>query len=124
MSRRSGKAPIDEEEQQRLWDEQQRLRDEAEAKRIEDRRLEIEREPNPPEELQYASPPLASTPVASTPLVAPPWTPFGFSGNPGVTQDDLWRDLNVNISYEDMHQILNEDRERAGGGGHRRWRCG
>ena len=55
--------------------------------------------------------------------MAPPWTPFGFSGNPGVTQDDLWRDLNVNISYEDMHQILNENRERAegeegtGGGG-------
>ena len=93
MSRRSGKAPIDEEEQQRLWDEQQRLRDEAEAKRIEDRRLEIERQPNPPEVLHYASPPLANTPLAN-----PPWTPFGLSGNPEVTQDDLWRDLNVNIS--------------------------
>ena len=123
MSRRTGKAPIDTEEQQRLRDEQQRLWDEAEARRIEERRLEIEREPNPPEVLQYASPPLASTPVASTPLTAPPWTPFGFGGNPGVTQDDLWRDLNVNISYEDMQHILNENRERAegeegtGGGG-------
>ena len=36
---------------------------------------------------------------------------FSYS-NPEVTQDDLWRDLKVNISYEDMHQILNEDRER------------
>ena len=105
MSRRSGKAPIDEAEQQRLRDEQQRLRDEAEVRRIEDRRLEIERQ------LQYASPPLANTPVASTPLANPPWTPFGLSGNPGITEDDLWRDLNVNISYEDMHHILNEDRE-------------
>ena len=86
--------------------------DKVEARRIEERRLEIEREPNPPEVLQYASPPVASTPVASTPLAAPPWTPFGLSGNPGVTQDDLWRDLNVNISYENMHQILSEDRER------------
>ena len=58
-----------------------------------------------------------------SPLQAPPWTPFGFGGNPEVTQDDLWRDLNVHISYEEMQQILNEDRERAegeegiGGGG-------
>ena len=112
MSRRTGKAPIDPEEHQRLRDEQQRLWDEAEARRIKERRLQIEQQPNPPEVLQYASPPLASTPVASTPLAAPPWTLFGLSGNQGVTQDDLWRDLNVNISYEDMHQILNEDKER------------
>ena len=56
MSRRSGKAPIDEAEQQRLRDEQQRLRDEEKARRIEDRRLEIEQQPNPPEVLQYVSP--------------------------------------------------------------------
>ena len=103
MSRRTGKAPIDPEEDQRL-------RDEAEARRIEERRLQIEQQPTPPEVLQYASPP----PIVS-PLRAPPWTPFGFGGNPEVTQDDLWRDLNINISYEDMHQILNEDRERAEG---------
>ena len=48
-----------------------------------------------------------------SPLRAPPWTPFGFGGNPEVTQDDLWRDLNVQISYEEMQDILNEDRERA-----------
>ena len=108
MSRRTGKAPIDPEEDQRLRDEQQRLRDEAEARRIEERRLQIEQQPNPPEVLQYASPP----PVVS-PLRAPPWTHFGFGGNPEVTQDDLWRDLNVEISYEEMQDILNEDRERA-----------
>ena len=108
MSRRTGKAPIDPEEDQRLRDEQQRLRDEAEARRIEERRLQIEQQPTPPEVLQYASPL-----VVSTPLQAPPWTPFGFGGNPGVTQDELWRDLNVQISYEEMQDILNEDRERA-----------
>ena len=108
MSRRTGKAPIDPEEDQRLRDEQQRLRDEAEARRIEERRLQIEQQPTPPEVLQYASPP----PIVS-PLRAPPWTPFGFGGNPEVTQDDLWRDLNVQISYEEMQDILNEDRERA-----------
>ena len=108
MSRRTGKAPIDPEEDQRLRDEQQRLRDEAEARRVEERRLQIEQQPTPPEVLQYASPP----PIVS-PLRAPPWTPFGFGGNPEVTQDDLWRDLNVQISYEEMQQILNEDRERA-----------
>ena len=108
MSRRTGKAPIDPEEDQRLRDEQQRLRDEAEARRIEERRLQIEQQPTPPEVLQYASPP----PIVS-PLWAPPWTPFGFGGNPEVTQDDLWRDLNVQISYEEMQDILNEDRERA-----------
>ena len=107
MSRRTGKAPIDPEEQQRLRDEQQRLLDEAEARRIEERRLQIEQEPNPPEVLQYARPPVVS------PLQAPPWTPFGFDGNPEVTQDEVWRDLNVDISYEEMQQILNEDRERA-----------
>ena len=116
MSRRTGKAPIDPEEHQRLLDE-------AEARRIEERRLQIEQQPNPPEVLQYVSPP----PVVS-PLQAPPWTPYGFGGNPEVTQDDLWRDLNVQISYEEMQDILNEDRaereraerERAegtGGGG-------
>ena len=108
MSRRTGKAPIDPEEHQRLRDEQQRLWDEAEARRIEERRLQIEQQPTPPEVLQYASPP----PIVS-PLRAPPWTPFGFGGNPEVTQDDLWRDLNVEISYEEMQDILNEDRERA-----------
>ena len=113
MSRRTGKAPIDPEEDQRL-------RDEAEASRIEERRLQIEQQPTPPEVLQYANPP----PIVS-PLRAPPWTPFGFGGNPEVTQDDLWRDLNVQMSYEEMQDILNEDRERAereraegtGGGG-------
>ena len=108
MSRRTGKAPIDPEEDQRLRDEQQRLRDEAEARRIEERRLQIEQEPTPPEVLQYASPP----PIVS-PLRAPPWTPFGFGGNLEVTKDDLWRDLNVEISYEEMQDIFNEDRERA-----------
>ena len=58
MSRRKGKAPIDPEQQQRLRDEQQRLWDEAEARRLEERRLEIEREPNPAEVLQYVNPPL------------------------------------------------------------------
>ena len=91
-----------------MRDEQQRLRDEAEARRIEERRLQIEQQPTPPEVLQYASPP----PIVS-PLRAPPWTPFGFGGNPEVTQDDVWRDLNVQISYEEMQDILNEDRERA-----------
>ena len=91
-----------------MRDEQQRLWDEAEARRIEERRLQIEQQPTPPEVLQYASPP----PIVS-PLRAPPWTPFGFGGNPEVTQDDLWRDLNVEISYEEMQDILNEDRERA-----------
>ena len=56
MSRRTDKAPIDPEEDQRLRDEQQRLRDEAEARRIEERRLQIEQQPTPPEVLQYASP--------------------------------------------------------------------
>ena len=93
-----------------MRDEQQRLWDEAEARRIEERRLQIEQQPTPPEVLQYASPP----PIVS-PLRAPPWTPFGFGGNPEVTQDDLWRDLNVEISYEEMQDILNEDRERAEG---------
>ena len=108
MSRRTDKAPIDPEEDQRLRDEQQRLRDEAEARCIEERQLQIEQQPTPPEVLQYASPP----PIDS-PLRAPPWTPYGFGGNPEVTQDDLWRDLNVQISYEEMQDILNEDRERA-----------
>ena len=108
MSRRTGKAPIDPEEDQRLRDEQQRLRDEAEARRIEERRLQIEQQPTPPEVLQYAS-----SPPIDSPLQAPPWTPYGFGGNPEVTQDDLWRDLNVEISYEEMQDILNEDRERA-----------
>ena len=85
MSRRTDKAPIDPEEDQRLRDEQQRLRDEAEARRIEERRLQIEQQPTPPEVLQYASPPLASTPVANTLLANPPWTPFGLGSNPGVT---------------------------------------
>ena len=93
-----------------MRDEQQRLRDEAEARRIEEHRLQIEQQPTPPEVLQYATPP----PIVS-PLRAPPWTPFGFGGNPEVTQDDLWRDLNVQISYEEMQDILNEDRERAEG---------
>ena len=61
MSRRTGKAPIDPEEDQRLRDEQQRLRDEAEARRIEERRLQIEQQPTPPEVLQYASPPPIDT---------------------------------------------------------------
>ena len=111
MSRRNGKAPIDPAVQQRLLDEQQRLWDETEARRIEERRLEIERQPNPPEVLQYAS-----SPPIDSPLQAPPWTPYGFGGNPEVTQDDLWRDLNVQMSYEEMQDILNEDRaerERA-----------
>ena len=77
MSQRSGKAPIDEAEQQRL-------RDEAEPRHIEARRLEIEQQPNPPEMLQYASPPFSSPPLANV-----PWTTFGLSGNPEVTQDDL-----------------------------------
>ena len=68
MSRRTGKAPIDPEEHQRLRDEQQRLWDEAEARRIEERQLEIEREPNPPEVLQYASP-LLPTPLLPAPLL-------------------------------------------------------
>ena len=111
MSRRTGKAPIDPEEDQRLRDEQQRLRDEAEARCIAERQLQIEQQPTPPEVLQYASPPLIVSP-----LRAPPWTPYGFGGNPEVTQDDLWRDLNVQMSYEEMQDILNEDRaerERA-----------
>ena len=66
MSRRSGKAPIDEVEQQRLRDEQQR--DEAEVRLIEERQLEIERQPNPPEVLQYASP-LLQTPLLPAPLL-------------------------------------------------------
>ena len=64
MARRAGKSPIDEAEQQRLSDEE-------EARSIEARQLEIEQQPNPPEVLQYASPPLANV----------PWTPFGMSGN-------------------------------------------
>ena len=64
MARRAGKSPIDEAEQQQL-------RDEEEARSIEARRLEIEQQPNPPEVLQHASPPLTNV----------PWTPFGMSGN-------------------------------------------
>ena len=98
MSRRGGKDPINEEEQQRL-------RNEEEARRIEALRKEKEQEPIPQSVLQYVS----------SPLITVPWSPFGFGGDPGVTQDELWEDLgsDVNISYEDMHQILNEDRERA-----------
>ena len=94
MSRRAGKDPIDEAEQLRR-------RDEEEARRIEARRLEIEQQPNPPEVLQYVSP--------SFPTV--PWSPFGFGGDPGVSQDDLWRELgsDVHINYDDMNRILNEE---------------
>ena len=94
MSRRSGKDPIDEEEQQRL-------RNEEEARRIEALRKEKEQEPIPQSVLQYVSPP----------LITVPWSPFGFGGDPGVTQDELWEDLgsDVNISYEEMNQFLNEE---------------
>lgn len=94
MSRRSGKDPIDEEEQQRL-------RNEEEARRIEALRKEKEQEPIPQSVLQYVS----------SPLVTVPWSPFGFGGDPGVTQDELWEDLgsDVNISYEEMNQFLNEE---------------
>ena len=94
MSRRSGKDPIDEEEQQRL-------RNEEEARRIEALRKEKEQEPIPQSVLQYAS----------SPLITVPWSPFGFGGDPGVTQDELWEDLgsDVNISYEEMNQFLNEE---------------
>ena len=94
MSRRSGKDPIDEEEQQRL-------RNEEEARRIEALRKEKEQEPIPQSVLQYAS----------SPLITVPWSPFGFGGDPGVTQDELWDDLgsNVHISYEEMNEFLNEE---------------
>ena len=65
MSRRSGKDPIDEEEQQRL-------RNEEEARRIEALRKEKEQEPIPQSVLQYAS----------SPLITVPWSPFGFGGDP------------------------------------------
>ena len=65
MSRRDGKDPIEEVEQQRR-------RDEEEVRRIEARRLETEQQPNPLEVLQYVSP--------SFPTV--PWSPFGFGGGP------------------------------------------
>ena len=101
MSRRSGKDPIDEEEQQRL-------RNEEEARRIEALRKEKEQEPIPQSVLQYVS----------SPLITLPWSPFGFGGDPGVTQDELWEDLgsDVNISYEEMNQFLNEEerQEREG----------
>ena len=94
MSRRGGKDPIEEEEQQRL-------RNEEEARRIEALRKEKEQEPIPPSVLQYVS----------SPLITVPWSPFGFGGDPGVTQDELWEDLgsDVNISYEEMNQFLNEE---------------
>ena len=94
MSRRSGKDPIDEEEQQRL-------RNEEEARRIEALRKEKEQEPIPQSVLQYVS----------SPLITVPWSPFGFGGDPGVTQDELWEDLgsDINISYEEMNQFLNEE---------------
>ena len=91
MSRRTGKAPIDPEEDQRLRDEQQRLRDEAEARRIEERRLQIEQQPTPPEVLQYASPPPIDSPLRAPqrrsafspensadprPYKTPIWAPF------------------------------------------------
>ena len=109
MSRRDGKAPIDEAEQQRL-------REKAYARRIEARRIEIEQQPNPPEVLQYSSP-----------LDNILWTPFSLNGDPVVSQDDLWRVLgrDVEINYDDMHRIMNKDREEStsddnagsGGGG-------
>ena len=68
MSRRGGKDPIDEEEQQRL-------RNEEEARRIEALRKEKEQEPIPQSVLQYVS----------SPLITVPWSPFGFGGDPGVT---------------------------------------
>ena len=83
MSRRTGKAPIDPKEQQRLRDEQQRLWDEAEARRIEERQLEIEREPNPPEVLQYASP-LLPAPLLRAPLS---WRHLGLLSGLVVTQE-------------------------------------
>ena len=94
MSRRVGKDPIDQAEQQRL-------RNEAEARRIEARRLEIEQQPTPPEVLQYVSPPLPNV----------SWTPFGLNGDPEVSQDDLWRELgrDVQISYDDMNRVINEE---------------
>ena len=94
MSRRGGKDPIDEEEQQRL-------RNEEEARRIEALRKEKEQEPIPSSVLQYVS----------SPLITVPWSPFGFGGDPGVTQDELWENLgsDVNISYEEMNQFLNEE---------------
>ena len=90
MSRRAGKDPIDEAEQQRQ-------RDKEEARRIETRRLEIEEQPNPPEVLQYVS--------HSFPTV--PWSPFGFGGDPGVSHDDLRRELgsDVHINYDDMDRV-------------------
>ena len=94
MSRRSGKEPIDEEEQQRL-------RNEEEARRIEALRKEKEQEPIPQSVLQYVSSPLCTV----------PYSPFGFGVDPGVTQDELWEDLgsDVNISYEEMNEFLNEE---------------
>ena len=97
MSRRDGKAPIDEAEQQRL-------REKADARRVEARRIEIEQKPNPLEVLQYSSP-----------LDNIPWTPFDLYGDPEVSQDDLWRVFgrDVDINYEDMHRIMNEEREES-----------
>ena len=94
MSRRGGKDPIDEEEQQRL-------RNEEEARRIEALRKEKEQEPIPQSVLQYVSSPLCTV----------PYSPYGFGGDPGVTQDELWEDLgsDVNISYEEMNEFLNEE---------------
>ena len=91
MSRRAGTDPIDEAEQQRR-------RDEDEARSIEARRLEIKQQPNHPQVLQYVSPPIPNV----------PWTPFGLSGDPKVSQDDLWRVLgrDVDISYDDrMNEV-------------------
>ena len=81
------------------------MHEEADARRIEARRIEIEQEPNPPEVLQYASPPLDNI----------PWTPFGLSGDPEVSQEDLWRVLgrDVDITYDDMNQFMNEEREES-----------
>ena len=55
--------------------------------------------------LQYVSPPLPNV----------PWTPFGLSEDPEVSQDDLWRDLgrDVEITFDDMHQYMNEEREES-----------
>ena len=99
MSRRAGKESVDQAEQQRLHDE-------AEARRVEALRLEIEQQPTPPEVLQYVSPPLPNV----------SWTPFGFSGDPEVSQDDLWRDLgrDVQISYDDMNRVINKEERQEG----------
>ena len=94
MSRRASKDYLNEAEQQRR-------RDEEDVRRIEARRLEIEQQPNPPEVLQYVSPPLHTI----------LWSPFGLGGDPGVSQDDLWRELgrDVDIDYDDMDWVLNEE---------------